>query len=98
MIKPIFVPLESMEAEEDNEPPSLDSGHDFLADSFSRMDFPSPGPTSKPKRIRQSLLYSDADLFANMWHGQCPPPSLSGPAGEVPISFPRPRFSGPQRC
>lgn len=98
MIKSIFVPLESLEAEEDNEPPSLDSGHDLLAYSFFLMFFPSFSLTSKPKLIRKNPFFSGHDLSGIMRLGFCCFICICGSVGEVLTFFPWCPFFGQPRC
>ena len=62
MIHPVFVPLESLEAEEDNEPPSLEKRQDLIACPWLGMDSPSFGLTSKPKFIRHNSYYSGTEI------------------------------------
>jgi len=56
MINPVFVPLESLEAEEDNEPPSLEKRLDLFACPCVCMDSPAFGITSKPQSILQNSV------------------------------------------
>ncbi len=98
MIKPVFVPLETLEAEEDNEPPSLASGYHFLPDSIFHMDSPSFSLTTKPKFIRINSLFSDADIIRIIRQEFCFCISLSGSVCEVLTFIPWTPVSGSPRC
>jgi hypothetical protein len=98
MIKPVFVPLETLEAEEDNEPPSLHRGYHFLPDSIFHMDSPAFSLTTKPKFTRINSLFSGADIIRIIRQGLCFCISLSGSVGEVLTFFPWRPISGSPRC
>jgi hypothetical protein len=95
MINPVFVPMESLEAEEDNEPPSLEMRHDLIARPCPGMDSPSFGLTGKPKFFRHNPFYSSTGFFRDSQPGRCFCLPLHGPAGKVLMFFPWSPFSGP---
>ena len=98
MIKPVFIPLETLEAEEDNEPPSFAIGYHFLPFSIFHMDSPSFSLTTKPKFIRINALFSGADIIRIIRQGFCSCISLCGSVGEVLTFFPWRPISGSPRC
>jgi hypothetical protein len=87
MINPVFVPLEALEAEEDNEPPSLEKRLDLFACPCVCMDTPPVGLTSNPKFIRQYPFYSGTGFSGNRKQGQGFCIALCGPAGNVLTFF-----------
>lgn len=98
MINPVFIPLESLEAEEDNEPPSLEKRHDLIARPCPGMDSPSFGLTSKPKLIRHNPFYSGPGFFRNSQPERCFSFALNGPSGKVLTFFPWSLYSRPPQC
>jgi len=88
MLNPVFIPLDSLEAEEDNEPPSLEKGLDLLACPCVCMGSPALSLTSKPKAIRHLSLFSGTDVSRNLPQGQRLRIALSGWVGEVLTFFP----------
>lgn len=98
MIRPVIVPLESLEAEEDNEPPSLEKRHDLFAYPCFSMDSPSFGLTSKSKFIRQNSSCPITGLSINTQQGRCIHTILQGSTGKVLTFFPWSSFYGPPRC
>jgi hypothetical protein len=98
MIHPVFVPLEPLEVEEDNEPPSLGKRHDFIACPCVCMESPSFCLSSVSKFIQQNPFYSATDPTAISRQGQVVNIALRGSAGNVLTVFPRHSFSGPPQC
>jgi hypothetical protein len=98
MIHSVFVPLEPLEVEEDNEPPSLEKRHDFIACPCVCMDSPSYGLTSVSKFIQQNPFYSATDITAISQQGQIVCIALHGSAGNFLTVLPRHPFSGPSQC
>jgi hypothetical protein len=98
MIRPVIVPLESLEAEEDNEPPSLDSRDTLFPYSIFHMDSPAFILKSKPKFIQNISFLSDTFISGIIRQGFCFRISHSGSVGEVLTLFPRSPISGSPRC
>lgn len=93
MTKPIFIPLESLEAEEDNEPPSLIIGHNLLNYLFFHLASPSYSLTNKPNLIRKNPFFSRANLSGIKRQGFFFCISLSGSVGKV-LTFSWNPYSG----
>jgi hypothetical protein len=90
--------MESLEAEEDNEPPSLEKRHDLIVCPCPGMDSPSFGLTSKPKFIRHNPFYSGTGFSRNSQPERCFCFALNGPAGKVLTFFSWSLFSRPPQC
>jgi hypothetical protein len=98
MIKPILVPLESLEAEEDNEPPSFEKLLDRVACPSVRMISPAFGLTSSPNPVHQNPYDPGSDLSKGMLQQRCCRIPLRGPGGGVLAFFPWHRISGSPWC